>query len=62
MAKYNVCFTKYWIYTVEADSEDEAYDLAYEKFDCDMHSSISTCCYDYCDIECIDEDEDGDDV
>lgn len=60
MAKYNICFTQHWSYTVEADSEDEAYNLAYEEFDCDMHRPIATCFYDDCEIECVEENEDED--
>ena len=50
MAKYNVCFTKYYSYVVEADDEDEAFDLAYEgDFYLDTHSPIAD--YSYEDVE-----------
>lgn len=45
--KYKVCFTKYYIYEVEADSEDEAIDLAFEdEFYNEMHCCIADCTYD----------------
>lgn len=57
MAKYNVCFTKYYSYTVEADSEDEAFDVAYEDdFYRDTHSPIADYSYDEVEIEVIEED------
>ena len=51
MKPYRVCFTKYYIYEVEADNEDEAIDIAFEeKFDPEMHSCIADCTYD--EVEC----------
>ena len=45
--KYKVCFTKYYIYEVEADTEDEAIDLAFEdEFYNEMHYCIADCTYD----------------
>lgn len=56
MAKYNVCFTKYYSYIVEADSEDEAFDLAYEdEFYRDTHSPIADYSYDEVEIEEVEE-------
>ena len=56
MAKYNVCFTKYYSYVVEADDENEAFDLAFEDgFDLDMHSCVADCSYDNVEIEEVKE-------
>lgn len=45
--KYEVCFTKHYIYEVEADSEDEAIDLAFKnQFYDDMFSCIADYTYD----------------
>ncbi len=45
--KYKVCFTKYYIYEVEADTEDEAIDLAFEdEFYSEMRCCIADCTYD----------------
>lgn len=45
--EYKVCFTKFYIYEVEADTEDEAIDLAFEeKFYNEMHRCIADCTYD----------------
>lgn len=62
MAKYNVNFIQYWSYTVEAQDEDEAFDLAHEEFVSDMRTPVACTIYDDCEIECIEEDEDEDDV
>lgn len=56
MAKYNVCFTKYYSYVVEADSEDEAFDLAHDcDFYYDTHSPIADYTYDDVEIEEVKE-------
>ena len=45
--KYKVCFTKFYIYEVEADTEDEAIDLAFEdEFYNEMRCCIADCTYD----------------
>ena len=45
--KYKVCFTKFYIYEVEADTEDEAIDYAFEHdFYDDMFSNIADYTYD----------------
>lgn len=45
--KYEVCFTKHYIYEVEADTEDEAIDLAFEgEFYDAMFSNIADYSYD----------------
>lgn len=45
--KYSVCFTKHYIYEVEADTEDEAIDLAFEnQFYEEMHCPIADYTYD----------------
>lgn len=50
MNKYQVCFTKYYIYEVEADNDDEAIDIAEEAFRANMRSPIADCTYD--EVEC----------
>lgn len=49
--KYNVCFTQYWDYVVEAENEDEAFDLAHEEFRADMCSPIASTYYDDVEIK-----------
>ena len=45
--KYKVCFTKHYIYEVEADTEGEAINLAFEDdFYNEMHCCIADCDYD----------------
>ena len=49
--KYKVCFTKHYIYEVEADTEDEAINLAFEDgFYSEMHCCIADCGYDEVEI------------
>ena len=60
--RYNVNFVQNWTYMVEARSEDEAESLAYKEFLSDMHSSVANTFYDYYETECLDEDENGEDV
>ena len=57
MAKYKICFIQYYSYKVEAETEDEAFDLAYEEFDTDTHRPIANNFYDEVEIEEIEEDE-----
>lgn len=56
MAKYNVTYTQYYTYTVEADNEDEAESLAYEEFESDMRYPVANLWYDDIEIECAEED------
>lgn len=47
MSKYQVCFVKYYTYEIEADSEDEAIDIAFEEnFYPEMHYCVGDCTYD----------------
>ena len=46
MAQYRVCFTQRYYYTVEADDEDEAIDLAEPDFVSDMRCPIANTTYD----------------
>jgi hypothetical protein len=51
MSKYRVCFIKYYTYEVDADSEDEAIDIAMEEnFYPEMRCCIADCTYD--EVEC----------
>lgn len=52
MGTYNVTYTQYYSYTVEADSEDEAESLAYDMFESDMRYPIANTFYDDVEIEC----------
>ena len=56
MAKYNVVYTQYYAYTVEADSEDEAESLAYDMFESDMRYPVANTFYDELEIECVEDD------
>ncbi len=55
--KYYVNFIQYHEYEVEADSESEAEDKAYEEFASDMRRPIAQCWYDDVEIDCDKEDE-----
>ena len=52
MSLYNVTYTQYYSYTVEADSEDEAESLAYDMFETDMRCPVANTFYDEVEIEC----------
>ena len=56
MMKYTVTFTKYYSYDIDATSESEAEDEAYQQFCSDMHSPVASTWYDEVEIEC-EEDE-----
>lgn len=60
MKRYNVIFTQYWAYTVEAESEDEAETLAFKEFQSEIRRSAGSTCYDYLETQCLDPDEDDD--
>ena len=49
--KYEVTFTRYHSYDIEADNEDEAIELAEEEFESDMRSPIADCYYD--EVDCL---------
>ena len=46
MKSYRIYFTKYYTYYVEADNEDEAIEIAEEKFETDMRCPIADITYD----------------
>ena len=46
MKEYNVTFTKYYNYYVEAESKEEAIKIAENDFRADMRSSIADTTYD----------------
>lgn len=52
--EYTVTFIKYYEYTVEAESAEEAVDEAYEVFRTQMRQPVADTTYD--DIEVLDED------
>ena len=51
MNEYQVTFTKYYTYYVEADSEGEAIEIAEEDFRADMRYPIADTTYDEVEIE-----------
>lgn len=51
MRTYKVWFTKYFEYDVEADSEDEATDLAYDLFCAEQRMPIANTSYDEVEVE-----------
>ncbi len=53
--KYTVCFTQTYTYEVEAESREEAIDLASEDFEEELSSPFARTDYD--DIEIYEEDE-----
>lgn len=54
MPRFNVTFTQYYSYEVEADDEYEAENEAYKEFKADMCSPIANTHYDECEVEEID--------
>lgn len=54
--KYNVTFTQYYSYMVEAKNEEEAEDLAREMFYRDMRTPVARTWEDELDIEEVEED------
>lgn len=46
MKKYNVTFTQYFSYEVEADNEDDAVAVAEDLFDGEMRSPVANTLYD----------------
>ena len=49
--KYQVCFTKYYFYDVEADNEEEAIDIAEREFNSDMKCPIADTTYDEVEVD-----------
>lgn len=49
--EYQVCFTKYYIYNVEADNEEEAIDIAQQEFESDMRHPIADTTYDEVEVD-----------
>ena len=60
MKRYNVTFTQFWAYTVEAEDEDSAEELAFKEFQSEMRRSAGSTCYDYIETQCLDPDDDED--
>ena len=60
MKRYNVIFTQNWAYTVEAENEDEAGELAFKEFQSEIRRSAGSTCYDDIETQCLDPDEDDD--
>lgn len=57
MSKFKVCFSQCYVFEVEAEDEDVAFDLALDDFHSEMRRPIVRTCYDECEIEEIEEDE-----
>lgn len=53
--EYEVTFTKYYVYEVTAESEEEAFDSAYEDFVSDMRRPIANIFYDDVEVEEVGE-------
>ena len=56
MAKYNVTFIRYDSYCVEANSDSEAENKAYEEWVAERKIPIAETCYDEVEVEELDED------
>lgn len=55
MGKYNVIFTQYHVYNVEADNEDDAENIAYEIFRSDMRYPAAMTFYDEVEVRCAEK-------
>ena len=51
MKEYKIYFTKYYTYYVEAETEDEAIEIAEEDFCADMRCPIADTTYDEVEVE-----------
>lgn len=51
MREYKICFIKYHTYYVEAETEDEAIEIAEEEFCGDMCCPIADTTYDEMEVE-----------
>lgn len=51
MKEYKIYFTKYYSYYVEADSEEEAIEIAEGDFEADMRCPIADTTYDEVEVE-----------
>lgn len=60
MKKFDVCFIQKWPYSVEAENEDQAIDLAFKEFQAEMRGSVASAYYDDYTVACDDEEEDDD--
>jgi len=60
MKQYTVNFIQNWTYTVEAEDEDKAYDLAHKEFLADMRKSVANTIFDDCEITCKDDEDEED--
>lgn len=54
--KFEVTFTQYYTYEVEAKSEDEAVSKAYRQFESDMLNPVANTAYDDVDVEEVEQD------
>jgi len=55
MAKWNVTFTQYYTYNVDAETEDEAFAKAEKLFDKEVHYPVANTLYDEYDVICTDD-------
>lgn len=51
MKEYRIYFTKYYTYYAEAETEDEAIEIAEHDFRADMRNSIADTTYDEVEVE-----------
>jgi hypothetical protein len=55
--RYRVTFTQYYEYEVEAETDDEAEEIAFEDFEAAMRSPIARLYYDDVEIDPLDDEE-----
>lgn len=58
MKKYRIVFTEYYDFEVEAENEDEAYEIGYDMYGTVKRCPIANLCYDEVEVECLDEEDD----
>ena len=58
MKKYRVMFTEHYEFEVEAENEDEAYEIGFGDCQCEKNCSIAHTNYDEVEVECLDEEDD----
>ena len=51
MGRFRITYTQYLTYEVEANTEDEALDIAYREFESDMKVPVACTLYDDVDVE-----------
>lgn len=57
MKKYEVTFTQYYIYEVEAKNDYDAQEKAYKEYEADMRYPVANTIYDEVEVECLEDDD-----